>query len=103
MSTENPRPPGRSAVWHLVRHYLEMVVAMFAGMVALGPVWGLVWPGWTGTTETMVLGMGTNMAIGMGAWMPFRRHSVVAIAEMAAAMYLPFLVLLVPYWAGTVS
>jgi hypothetical protein len=103
MSTETLPHSRRSVVGHLVRHYLEMVVAMFAGMVALGPVWGLVWPGWAATTETMVLGMATNMAIGMSAWMAFRRHSVVAIAEMAAAMYLPFLVLLVPYWAGTVS
>jgi flagellar biosynthetic protein FliP len=33
----------------------------------------------------------------------FRRHSWQAIAEMAGAMYLPFLVLLVPYWAGTIG
>jgi len=93
----------RRTAWHLLRHYLEMVVAMFAGMFALGPVWGLVWPGWTAVFEVHVLVMATNMAIGMAAWMAFRRHSAVAIAEMSAAMYVPFLVLLVPYWLGAVS
>jgi flagellar biosynthetic protein FliP len=39
----------------------------------------------------------------MGAWMRFRRHSWGAIAVMSAAMYLPFLLLLVPYWAGVIT
>ncbi len=93
---------GRSR-WHAVRHYVEMVVAMVAGMFALGPLWDLVWPGWTDRTEIHVLVMATNMAIGMGAWMRFRGHSWIAIGEMSAAMYVPFLVLFVPYWAGAVS
>ena len=46
----HPRSRGR-AVWHFVRHYLEMVVAMLVGMMALGPVWSLVWPGWTDVFE----------------------------------------------------
>jgi hypothetical protein len=103
MTTETLPHSRRHVARHLVRHYLEMVVAMLVGMVALGPVWSLVWPGWMDTTEIGVLGMATNMAIGMAAWMAFRKHSVVAIAEMSAAMYLPFLVLLVPYWAGILS
>jgi hypothetical protein len=93
---------GRTA-WHLVRHYLEMVAAMLVGMVALGAVESLIWPGLHDRTDVMVLFMATNMAIGMSAWMWFRRHSWIAITEMAAAMYLPFLVLLVPYWAGAIS
>jgi flagellar biosynthetic protein FliP len=93
---------GRTA-WHLIRHYLEMVVAMIVGMVALGPLESLVWPGLHDRTDVMVLVMATNMAIAMSGWMWFRRHSWPAIAEMAGAMYLPFLVLLVPYWAGAVS
>ena len=43
------------------------------------------------------------MAIGMGAWMRFRGHSWRGIAEMSAAMYVPFLVLLVPFWAGAMG
>jgi flagellar biosynthetic protein FliP len=93
---------GRTA-WHLTRHYLEMVAAMLVGMVALGPLEGLVWPHLNDRTDVMVVVMATNMAIAMSAWMWFRRHSWIAIVEMAAAMYLPFLVLLVPYWAGAIS
>ena len=93
---------GRTA-WHLVRHYLEMVVAMLVGMVTLGPLESVVWPGLHDRTDVMVLVMATNMAIAMSGWMWFRRHSWPAIAEMAGAMYLPFLVLLVPHWAGAIS
>ncbi|MGY1621581.1 hypothetical protein ACI789_05225 [Geodermatophilus sp. SYSU D00965] len=89
--------------WHFVRHYLEMVVAMVVGMVALGPVEELVWPGLDDRLDVSVVVMATNMAIGMGAWMRFRGHSWRAVAEMSAAMYLPFAVLLAPYWAGAVS
>jgi hypothetical protein len=89
--------------WHLVRHYLEMVVAMVVGMVVLGPVWHLVWPGLSGHVAADALVMATDMAIGMGGWMRFRGHSWRAIGVMSAAMYLPFLVLLVPFAAGAVT
>ena len=90
-------------VWHFVRHYLEMVAAMLAGMLVLGPLEGLVWPALTARADVGVMVMATNMAIGMGAWMRFRGHSWRAVAEMSAAMYVPFLVLLVPFWAGGIS
>ena len=88
---------------HLVRHYLEMVVAMVLGMAVLGPVWSLVWPGLSAHTAADALVMATDMAIGMGAWMRFRGHSWPAVAAMSAAMYLPFAVLLVPFWAGLIT
>jgi flagellar biosynthetic protein FliP len=47
--------------------------------------------------------MATNMSVGMAAWMRFRGHSWRGIAEMSGSMYLPFVVLLVPYWAGMVG
>ena len=62
-----------------------------------------MWPALTARPDVGVLVMATNMSIGMGAWMRFRGHSWPAIAEMSAAMYVPFAVLLVPYWAGAVS
>jgi peptidoglycan/LPS O-acetylase OafA/YrhL len=98
--------PARSRshrVRHFVRHYLEMVVAMLVGMMVLGPVVDLVWPSLTDRADVGVMVMATNMAIGMGAWMRFRRHSWRGIAEMSAAMYVPFLVLLVPFWAGAMG
>ena len=39
----------------------------------------------------------------MAVWMRLRRHSRASIVEMSAAMYVPFVALLVPFWAGTIS
>jgi flagellar biosynthetic protein FliP len=103
-STDTPHVHHRSSVvWHVVRHYLEMVVAMVVGMAVLGPVWNLAWPGLPAHIVVESLVMATDMAIGMGAWMRFRGHSWSAIAVMSAAMYLPFLVLLPPFWAGAIT
>ena len=90
-------------VWHFARHYLEMVLAMLAGMVLLGPLEDLVWPALTARPDVGVMVMATNMSIGMGAWMRFRGHSWRGIAEMSASMYLPFVVLLVPFWLGAIG
>ena len=90
-------------VWHFARHYLEMVLAMLAGMVLLGPLEDLVWPALTARPDVGVMVMATNMSIGMAAWMRFRGHSWRGIAEMSASMYLPFVVLLVPFWAGAIG
>jgi flagellar biosynthetic protein FliP len=95
--------PRGSRLWHFVRHYLEMVVAMLAGMIVLGPLEGLVWPALTARPDVGVLVMATNMSIGMGAWMRFRGHSWRGIAEMSGSMYAPFAVLLVPFWAGAIG
>jgi flagellar biosynthetic protein FliP len=88
---------------HLVRHFLEMVVAMLIGMVVLGLLQQLVWPSLNFYSAVGVLVMATDMAIGMGAWMRVRGHSWRGIAEMSASMYGPFIALLVPYWTGAVS
>ncbi|HZH19901.1 MAG TPA: hypothetical protein VEZ18_06875 [Geodermatophilus sp.] len=106
MTTQTPVQHTHSRgrrTWHLVRHYLEMLVAMVVGMVALGPLEALVWPGLDDRVDVHAIVMATNMAIGMGAWMRFRGHSWPAVLEMSAAMYVPFAVLLVPYWVGAVS
>ncbi|SFK57671.1 hypothetical protein [Geodermatophilus ruber] len=92
----------------LVLHYLEMVVAMAVGMVALHPVWSFVldalgWGAVLDAPEPMAMIMATNMTIGMTLVMRWRRHGWRACAEMAAAMYLPFAVLFVPMWAGLLS
>jgi hypothetical protein len=92
----------------LVRHYLEMVVAMVVGMVALEPLWDVVLPalGWSVLLERPdlhVLVMATDMTLAMSAWMAYRGHRWRPVLEMAAAMYLPFVVLLVPLWTGLIS
>jgi hypothetical protein len=89
--------------WHFIRHYVEMVVAMLAGMYALGWLEGLLLPGLHLPVELAVLIMATNMSLGMAAWMRVRRHGWRAIAEMSAAMYAPFVVLFVPFWTGLID
>jgi hypothetical protein len=81
---------------HFLVHFLEMVAAMLVGMYALG--W--LWPDLPGGVVLMAVVMATDMTIGMAAWMAVRGHSRMGIAEMSAAMYAPFVVVLVPYWAG---
>src|SRR3954470_21344604 len=90
-------------IWHFVRHYLEMVAAMLVGMFALGALEDIVWPSPMHRADVAAMVMATNMSVGMAAWMRFRGHSWRGIAEMSASMYLPFAVLLVPFWAGAIG
>jgi hypothetical protein len=75
---------------HLIRHYAEMVVAMFLGMAVLGfPVdWVMDRVG-ANSDELMFLEMATTMTIPMVAWMMYRGHGWRANAEMSASMYVP--------------
>jgi hypothetical protein len=88
-------------------HYLEMVIAMFVGMGVFAPVWHVVFDAFGSAamerTDVMAMSMATNMVLGMSLWMWFRGHTAAPIAEMAVAMYLPFVVLLVPLWLGVIG
>ena len=89
-------------------HFLEMVVAMAVGMVVLHAVWTFLLDafeaGWLMTNPyTGALIMATNMTVAMSAWMRFRGHRWRPIAEMGAAMYLPFLLLFVPLALGLIN
>jgi len=92
---------------HFVRHYLEMVVAMFVGMAAL---WGL------GEVVTMIIGleyalkpelavfkMAFDMSVGMVAWMRYRGHGWPGTAEMVAAMFAPAVALAPLSWLGVIT
>jgi hypothetical protein len=82
------------ATKHFIRHYVEMVVAMFLGMAILG-----VPAGWTlsalGTSmhalhsdapALMLLGMAVTMTVPMVAWMRYRGHAhVEPVAEQVTA------------------
>lgn len=102
--TESLGAPERSRTpWrYFVRHFVEMVAAMVVGMLVLGlalkPLLGLsdVFQ----RADLSALVMATNMTIGMSVWMRYRGHGWASIAEMGAAMYVPFAVLVVPFWAG---
>lgn len=102
------RPRRRTVVRRFTLHYLEMVVAMAVGMIALGPVEKLLFDalGWSAVTGRHDLGamlMAANMTVAMGAWMRVRGHTWRPVSEMGAAMFLPFAVLLVPLWLDLIG
>ncbi|WP_410818098.1 hypothetical protein [Micromonospora sp. 050-3] len=99
-----PVSSSRRLLWHLG----EMALAMVAGMLLLGPLWELA-----GTAlgvgdalarpEVAALVMATNMTVGMTVGMRYRAHRWHAVGEMAAAMYVPFLLLFVPFRVGLID
>jgi hypothetical protein len=96
------------ALRRFVRHYLEMVMAMVAGMVVLGPVESLLldpvgWAQLRARPEARALIMAINMTVAMAAWMRWRGHSWATTAEMAIAMYLAFVVLFPLLWLSVLS
>jgi hypothetical protein len=103
-TAERTTAAGRS--WRrLGTHFLEMLLAMALGMMALHPLWrlGLDAGGAGGVLDNDSLNaliMATDMSLGMGAWMRYRRHGWRSIAEMSATMYLPFVIFFPLVWAG---
>jgi hypothetical protein len=82
---------------HFIRHHVEMLVAMFAGMVVLGTP-ALLALGAAGASSAelrtdapalMLLGMGVTMTVPMVAWMRYRGHGWGPSNEMAASMLIP--------------
>ena len=100
-STHLPRAPvsRRAAALRFLRHYLEMVLVMLAGMVVLGaPLALLAAALGAGPSElsreapaVLLLGMGFSMTAPMVWWMRRRGHSWAATREMAGAMIAPTL------------
>ncbi|HYZ61495.1 MAG TPA: hypothetical protein VE650_03505 [Acetobacteraceae bacterium] len=89
----NPSP----ATKHFIRHYVEMVVAMFLGMALLGlpTEWalGAFGSSWSdlhhNAPALMLLVMAVIMTVPMVGWMAYRGHGRRPNAEMAASMFLP--------------
>jgi hypothetical protein len=96
---------------HFLRHYLEMVVAMFAGMLVLGLPGELAMRALgTGSSELQadapalaLLGMAVVMTVPMVAWMRHRGHSWQPCHEMAASMFLPTFAVIALMWSGAVE
>jgi len=77
---------------YLIRHYLEMVVAMLLGMVVLGIPGDMLLERAgvdTGAAGVLLIGMATYMTLPMVAWMRHRGHGWLPSLEMTAAMYVP--------------
>lgn len=96
---------------HFIRHYAEMVVAMFAGMIVLGiPGEALLRLVGSSSGELAdnapagsLLAMATIMTIPMVALMRWRGHSWRPCWEMAASMYLPTFLAIGLMGAGAIS
>jgi hypothetical protein len=94
-----------------IRHYIEMVVVMFAGMIVLGlPGEAALKAIGSGTSELrhdapaiVFLGMMATMTIPMVAWMRYRGHRWQPTLEMAASMIIPTLIAIALLAAGVVS
>jgi hypothetical protein len=74
------------------RHYVEMVVVMFAGMALLWAPADLVID--THPTGAMLATMAVTMTAPMVAWMRWRGHRWQPTLEMAGAMVVPTLAML---------
>ena len=100
-----------SSTRHFVRHYVEMVIAMFAGMLVLGiPAEGALTAMGSGSSELQVdapavalLGMAVIMTVPMVGWMRYRGHGRQPCLEMAASMFIPTFAVIALLSAGIVE
>jgi hypothetical protein len=89
-----------------LRHFFEMLLVMMLGMCVLGAAFGAfhdlafgsgVAAAWRDHVVLAAFAMAFNMSVPMVLWMRYRGHSWERGGEMAAAMNLPVLPLLVFY------
>jgi flagellar biosynthetic protein FliP len=103
------RPSRRTLVARFAFHYLEMVLAMVAGMVVFGGLIAVLASaaGLDYSHETYpvtgAVEMALTMSLGMALWMRVRRHRRRHVAEMTAAMVAPLAVLLPLVWTGVLA
>jgi flagellar biosynthetic protein FliP len=104
-SGRHGRPAG---LRHLLRHYLEMVAAMWVGMVVLGAMVrgvlaavGLAYAH-ARHPELAAVEMATTMAVGMAAWMRYRGHGWAGTLEMCGAMFAPAVILFPLLWLDAI-
>ena len=98
--------PKDRKVWRFLRHLLEMIVVMMLGMCVLGVGWGAFHEvvfgsafadAWRDYVGLAAFAMAFNMTVPMVLWMRYRGHSWERGGEMAIAMNLPLLPLLLLY------
>src|SRR4029079_3539727 len=85
------------AVRHFVRHYVEMVIAMFAGMIVLGlPAEAGLRAIGSSSSDLRVdapavvfIGMALTMTVPMVAWMRYRGHGWRPWPGVAGAVFSP--------------
>jgi hypothetical protein len=94
-----------------VRHFVEMVAVMMLGMCVFGGAFGVIHEvvfgsgfagAWRDHAVLAASGMAFNMTVPMVLWMRYRGHSWERGGEMAFAMNVPVLPLLMLYWLGVI-
>lgn len=90
------------AGWGFVRHLLEMVLAMAAGMVLLGVALALLGepPAYLDNALLAYTVMGAFMSAPMVGWMRLRGHAWADGLEMTVAMLVPMFALVIPVEMG---
>jgi flagellar biosynthetic protein FliP len=89
---------------HFIRHYVEMVIAMFVGMAVLSFPAGWAMGALTDDTPAlMFLRMATTMTVGMVGWMLYRGHGWRANTEMSASMFVPTFAVIGLLWGGLLT
>ena len=92
----------RGATKRFIVHYVEMLVAMFAGMLVIGlPFAALGWD--IDPIELELLYMAFIMSVPMVAWMRYRGHGWAPASEMTAAMFVPSFAAIGLLWGGIVE
>ncbi|GAA0387593.1 hypothetical protein GCM10009530_43310 [Microbispora corallina] len=87
-------------------HYIEMIIAMFAGMIALGLLWSSAFGidlSYARDPELAYLLMAFDMSAGMGAWMRFRGHPWASTLEMCGVMFAPVVPLFPLLWLDAID
>jgi hypothetical protein len=111
MTTNKSDHTKNRSAWRFARHYIEMLVAMFAGMIILGaPIEGALRGMGTSSSAIedsapalMLLEMATIMTIPMVAWMRHHGHAWRPCNEMAASMFLPTFGAIILMWTGAIG
>jgi hypothetical protein len=90
------------------RHFAEMVVVMLLSMAILGAIVSSIFAlaGHANLLHYIALRgllMTGYMVVGMALWMRHRRHGLGRIVEMSAAMAIPYVVLIGPFFAGVIG
>ncbi|MEU8358853.1 hypothetical protein AB0C27_22840 [Nonomuraea sp. NPDC048882] len=86
-------------------HYVEMIIAMFVGMFALGMLRSAVGLGVSHVEqpELWYLAMAFDMSVGMAAWMRWRGHGWAPTLEMCGIMFAPIVPLFPMLWLGIID
>ena len=85
-----------------IRHYVEMLIAMFVGMGVLGG--GVAAAGVdVGPPAVALIWMASTMSVPMVAWMRYRGHGWAPAWEMTASMFIPSFAAIGLMWMGMVD